>query len=501
MKFVSTLVIVIILSFQAQATTDFCSDPKLGSLPILSDGRIKPLVSHAGELRKKVFSQTCGLPPVELFCRLSTGEVENFQRQSKCQITFKVDHEKAMKLLGVATHEVSWEIVEKNNFALTEEYKNEEMQGRKDGGYALTLARLMTSLSTFKEIVSGQNWKILVENNKWVGLDQIPIEQREKVIQEQNQYLGKDDQKRIDYEIIFQKTNPFSHGIWIGIIVFLISLAAVRMSSAFKVAIGSGVVFLVVQIYGIILRVLISGRSPVTNMYETVMWVGLGVLGLGLLMGVTKKDAKLLSIAVGANVIALFMMKFATTMLDESIRPLVPVLRDNFWLSTHVTTITLSYACFALSWVLSNVGLFGVLFGRIQKQNIERMNDAIRMGMQVGSVLLAAGIILGGVWADYSWGRFWGWDPKETWSLIALMVYMMILHGRYAGWFKGFTFTILGAAGFMFVLMAWFGVNYILASGLHSYGFSSGGAAFLLTIFLSQICIIAASAIRGRHLV
>jgi cytochrome c biogenesis factor len=108
----------------------------------------------------------------------------------------------------------------------------------------------------------------------------------------------------------------------------------------------------------------------------------------------------------------------------------------------------------------------------------------------VGVVFLAAGVLLGGIWADYSWGRFWGWDPKETWSLIALMIYICILHGKYVGWFKDFNFTLMAGVGFLFILMAWFGVNYILATGLHSYGFSSGGSLFLLTIFTVQLIIL-----------
>ena len=104
--------------------------------------------------------------------------------------------------------------------------------------------------------------------------------------------------------------------------------------------------------------------------------------------------------------------------------------------------------------------------------------------------MLGAGIILGGVWADYSWGRFWGWDPKETWSLIAFVIYMAILHGRYTSWIPNKRFIPLVAGAFMSIMMAWFGVNYILASGLHSYGFSEGGAVFLGSFFLVQTVII-----------
>ena len=110
--------------------------------------------------------------------------------------------------------------------------------------------------------------------------------------------------------------------------------------------------------------------------------------------------------------------------------------------------------------------------------------------MKVGVVLLSTGIILGGVWADYSWGRFWGWDPKETWSLIVLLFYMAIMHGKNSNWINTHRFVVLSAAGFMTVMMAWFGVNYILAAGLHSYGFSEGGAIFLGTFFILQIVFL-----------
>jgi ABC-type transport system involved in cytochrome c biogenesis permease subunit len=105
-------------------------------------------------------------------------------------------------------------------------------------------------------------------------------------------------------------------------------------------------------------------------------------------------------------------------------------------------------------------------------------------------VLLAAGIILGGIWADYSWGRFWGWDPKETWALIALLVYVGILHGRYAGWIRPPHFLPALGCAFLSILMCWFGVNYILAAGLHSYGFSNNGAFFLIAMFSLQLVIL-----------
>ena len=145
---------------------------------------------------------------------------------------------------------------------------------------------------------------------------------------------------------------------------------------------------------------------------------------------------------------------------------------------------------FALSWILANIVLFKSSFIGLDTREFRYQSDLIYTCLKVGTTLLALGIILGGVWADYSWGRFWGWDPKETWSAIALCIYVAILHGRYTNWMGDRAFIPAVAAAFMSIMMAWFGVNYILASGLHSYGFSEGGAIFLGSFFAVQVLIL-----------
>ena len=107
---------------------------------------------------------------------------------------------------------------------------------------------------------------------------------------------------------------------------------------------------------------------------------------------------------------------------------------------------------------------------------IKPLSNFIYRTMQVGVLLIAAGTILGGVWADYSWGRFWGWDPKEVWALITLLVYLIPLHGRFAGWVNTFGLVMASVVCFLSVIMAWYGVNFVLGVGLHSYGFVEGGS-------------------------
>jgi len=231
-----------------------------------------------------------------------------------------------------------------------------------------------------------------------------------------------------------------------------------------------------VHIYGFILRCMIAGRPPVTNMYESVIWVSLGIVLFSLVFELIYKARYY---AVAASALATLLLVLADSVpsiLDPAINPLVPVLRNNYWLTVHVLTITLSYAAFALAMGVGNVSLGYYIFKPSDQDKIKRLNYFLYRSIQVGVVLLAAGTILGGVWANASWGRFWGWDPKEVWALIALLGYLSILHGRYAGWLRGFGLAVGSVVAFLLVLMAWYGVNFILGVGLHSYGFSSGGA-------------------------
>jgi ABC-type transport system involved in cytochrome c biogenesis permease subunit len=119
--------------------------------------------------------------------------------------------------------------------------------------------------------------------------------------------------------------------------------------------------------------------------------------------------------------------------------------------------------------------------------------------MQIGVLLVATGTILGGIWADASWGRFWGWDPKEVWALITLLVYLVPLHGRFAGWVSTFGLVVSSVVCFGSVVMAWYGVNFVLGVGLHSYGFSEGGGqGVVLSALLAVVAVALAATWRQR---
>jgi len=223
---------------------------------------------------------------------------------------------------------------------------------------------------------------------------------------------------------------------------------------------------------------MIAGRPPVSNMYESVVWVGFGAVFFSMVFEVIYKKKYFMLCGAAAGFLCLVLMDMLPILTGSSdtpgfghdIKPLVPVLRNNFWLTVHVLTITLSYAAFMLTCVLGHVTLWRHLVDPGAKDVHHELHQYVYRAMQVGVLLIACGTILGGVWAYYSWGRFWGWDPKETWAFITLMCYLVVLHGRFTGWWGNFGLSLGSVICFNSVVMAWYGVNFVLGTGLHTYG-------------------------------
>jgi ABC-type transport system involved in cytochrome c biogenesis permease subunit len=247
---------------------------------------------------------------------------------------------------------------------------------------------------------------------------------------------------------------------------------------------------------GFVLRVWLAGRPPVTNMYESILWVAFGTALFALIFSYRHRAPVYLLAAAPVVILALIASDLQPAVIDPAMNPLVPVLRSNFWLTTHVLTITLSYGAFALAAALGHFLVIGAIRRNAPLPNEDPGVLNLYRSLQIGILLLTAGVILGAVWANYSWGRFWDWDPKETWSLVALLSYVVLLHGRLAGWWTGYGLAIGSIAGFLTILMAWYGVNFVLGKGLHSYGFGSGGQTYVAAFTLAEIAFIAFALLR-----
>ncbi|MDJ0747242.1 MAG: cytochrome c biogenesis protein CcsA [Xenococcaceae cyanobacterium MO_167.B27] len=288
-------------------------------------------------------------------------------------------------------------------------------------------------------------------------------------------------------EVRFYGLHPFAKAWIIYALGFVVMLLVLLFNSFdfYWGAVGLFSTGLLIHGYGFLERMQIAGRPPVTNMYESVIWVSFGITAIALLFeGIYRAKYYLLA-AAPLSIVCLILADSLPAILDPTIKPLVPVLRDNFWLSIHVPTITLSYASFALALGLGHIILGHYLFAPQSKARIRSLSQWNYGVLQVGVLLLTTGIILGGIWAHYAWGRFWGWDTKETWALIALMCYVVPLHGRLVGWLADFGMAVTSVVSFNAVLMAWYGVNFVLGTGLHSYGFGTGDSVFAVAGFVA----------------
>ncbi len=275
---------------------------------------------------------------------------------------------------------------------------------------------------------------------------------------------------KMKVEVFFHKLRPFFFAFLLYVLGSLLLV--------FQLSWGKAILFIgfLFHTIGFLFRIYISSRAPVTNMYETVIWVPWGAMLIGFFLSFFKKEDSYMKASGIVGTFCLLVSMIAPSILDPSLQPLEPVLRDNFWLTTHVLSITLSYGAFALAWLLANIALTGHFFQLQKYKSLNRSSRQVYEVLKIGVVLLALGVFLGGVWADYSWGRFWGWDPKETWALISLLAYLALLHGRLSGWLSPLAVLISSIVGFCLIIMTWYGVNFVLGQGLHSYGFGSGGS-------------------------
>lgn len=289
----------------------------------------------------------------------------------------------------------------------------------------------------------------------------------------------------LEREVHYNHLHPFRYAWMLYLVAALVTLAVLKSKTkaAWGISLALFVSAFAIHAYGIYLRCMIAGRPPVTNMYESVVWVGAGCAFFGLCFELIHRPKYYMLAASIMAVLTLILADTVPVLSDagKSIGPLVPVLRDNFWLTVHVLSITLGYAAFTLAWSLGHITLTKHLIQPKTTVEHKELHNFLYKVLMLGVLLLAAGTILGGVWANYSWGRFWGWDPKETWALIALLTYLVVLHGRYTGMWGFFGLSVGSVVCYLSVLMAWYGVNFVLGTGLHSYGFgASDGIPYVL---------------------
>lgn len=261
-----------------------------------------------------------------------------------------------------------------------------------------------------------------------------------------------------------------------------------RSRAAWTVAVGVTTAACLLLVTAIVLRCMIRERPPVSTLYETVLFVtATGVL-VALFVEVLQRARFAVGTAAVLGTIGLFVANGYESLDKQDTMPsLVAVLDTNFWLATHVTAITIGYSAGMLAALLGSFYLLGKLFGwKRREPEVRRTLARTVYGVLCFAVIFSTiGTILGGIWANDSWGRFWGWDPKENGALLIVISQLVILHARRGGYLRDHGTCAAAAFGGSIVAFSWWGVN-LLGVGLHSYGFTSGIHTGLWTYYALQ---------------
>ena len=319
------------------------------------------------------------------------------------------------------------------------------------------------------------------------------------------------DEAKIQAELFYNKAKIFEtlYPLYflIGFVLLIFSFIKVlkpklNIELLSKTTLGLLVVFFIAHTVGLALRWFISGHAPWSNGYESMIYIGWATVLAGFIF--SRRSS--MTMASTSILTGLILFVAHLNWMNPQVTNLVPVL-NSYWLSIHVAVITASYGFLGLGALLGfiTIGLF--IFKN--KNNEVRLSHSIRelnaineMSLMAGLALLTVGNFLGGVWANESWGRYWGWDPKETWALVTILVYTVVVHIRFIkSIYNEFNYAVVSLLSYTSVIMTYFGVNYYLA-GLHSY--AKGDPVPIpdfVPISYGIIFLIIAIAYRNRHLV
>ena len=306
-------------------------------------------------------------------------------------------------------------------------------------------------------------------------------------------------QTQVDHETTFNRAQPF----YVGMAIYVLALLAVFASWAWKPEILRPTAFgllcagAIVQTAGLVSRIVLQGRPPVTNLYSSAVFVGWGAVLLGIVLERMYRNGFGTAVA-SASGFASLLVAHHLSGDGDTMEMMRAVLDSNFWLATHVTTITIGYSGMFLAGAIA-------IAWTLRKQFAARMNPETSKalsGMVYGIIAFSlffsfVGTVLGGIWADQSWGRFWGWDPKENGALLIVLWCAIILHARWGGFVRERGIMTMAIFGNVITSLSWFGVN-MLGVGLHSYGFMDK-AFWALSGFIGSQLLLMALALLPRQ--
>jgi ABC-type transport system involved in cytochrome c biogenesis permease subunit len=307
------------------------------------------------------------------------------------------------------------------------------------------------------------------------------------------------DLARVRAEVFFNQMQPFYNAMVIYVLAGLLAIfswfnlsGTLRRAAVWLIGLA-----LLIHTTGLIYRIVLQGRPPVTNLYSSAIFIGWGAVILGLILEKFHKNGIGAVVSAGMGFITLIIAQ--NLALDgDTMEMMRAVLDTNFWLATHVVVVTLGYASTFVAGFLAVIYILRGIFTKTLDPETGKSLSRMIYGIVCFATLFSfVGTVLGGIWADQSWGRFWGWDPKENGALIIVLWNALILHLRWGGMIRERGLVVCAIGGNIVTSWSWFGVN-MLGIGLHSYGFTEAAFKYLMLFMLSQVGLIVLGLLPAR---
>lgn len=297
---------------------------------------------------------------------------------------------------------------------------------------------------------------------------------------------------RSSFEFLFNRLQPFSQSMTLYVLAFLLACGSwlawsetLRRSAFWLLLLG-----LAIHTFGIIARMYLQERPPVTNLYSSAVFIGWGTVVVALILERTFRDG-IGAACAGAVGFGTLIIAHHLAGSGDTLEMLQAVLDTNIWLATHVVVITMGYSAMFLAGMLAIIYIVRGVFTRSLKKETADSLSRMTYGVVCFATLFSfVGTVLGGIWADQSWGRFWGWDPKENGALLIVLWCAITLHARWGGFIGQRGLMVMAIFGNVITSFSWFGVN-MLGVGLHSYGFMQKAFPWLVGFMISQLVLMA----------